>query len=108
MSFNFWKDEAFSLWQEQWQSLYEKDSRSYDVIRDITENFYLANLVDNDFVKGNCLFEVIDDTINIRNECTVVDSDALSVREGSGTTNELNIKPIVLSPQQKRLLSTVG
>merc|ERR1712013_98091 len=104
ISFNFWKDEAFSLWQEQWQSLYEKDSRSYDVIRDITENL---NLVDNDFVKGNCLFEVIHDVIKMRNECTVVDSDALLVREGSGTANELNIKPIVLSPQHKRLLSTV-
>merc|ERR1712228_971028 len=68
ISFNFWKDEAFSLWKEQWQSLYDDDSVSYDVIREITDDFYLVNLVDNDFIKGNCLFDVINDVIKMRND----------------------------------------
>lgn len=52
-SFVFWKDEAFALWKSQWQSLYEKDSSSYDVIGTIHDTFYLCNIVDNDFVKGD-------------------------------------------------------
>lgn len=66
ISFNFWKDEAFSLWKEQWQLLYDENSRSYDVIQDIFDNFYLVNLVDNDFIKKSCLFDIIYNVIDIR------------------------------------------
>jgi len=59
ISFNFWKDEAFSLWVEQWQSLYEEDSQSWNVIQEVHDNFYLVTLVDNDFVEGNCLFDIL-------------------------------------------------
>jgi len=59
ISFNFWKDEAFSLWMEQWQTLYKKESKSYDLLQTVYDDFYLVNLVDNDFIKGNCLFEII-------------------------------------------------
>jgi len=59
ISFNFWKDEAFSLWLEQWQYLYEEGSPSWNVIQSIHDDFMLVNLVDNDFMSGNCLFDVI-------------------------------------------------
>ncbi len=32
-----------------------------EVIERIGKTYYLVNLVDNDFPKGNCLFNVIDD-----------------------------------------------
>ncbi|XP_065656577.1 methylenetetrahydrofolate reductase (NADPH) [Hydra vulgaris] len=60
ISFNFWKDEAFSLWIEKWQSLYEPESFSAKIIQSIYNDFYLVNLVDNDYIKGNCLFDIID------------------------------------------------
>ncbi|XP_057304254.1 methylenetetrahydrofolate reductase (NADPH)-like [Hydractinia symbiolongicarpus] len=63
ISFNFWKDEAFSLWTEQWQSLYEEGSKSASIIQNIYDNFYLVNLVDNDFIKGNCLFDILHQVI---------------------------------------------
>lgn len=100
ISFNFWKDEAFSLWKEQWQSLYEQNSLSHDVIRDITENFYLVNLVDNDFIKGNCLFDVINDAIRMKNEVASDSEEEVLVRDN---VNELIGSPIVPSPQQNLL-----
>ncbi|XP_066915581.1 methylenetetrahydrofolate reductase (NADPH)-like [Clytia hemisphaerica] len=65
ISFNFWKDEAFGLWKIQWQSLYEEGSASANVIESICNDFVLVNLVDNDFIKGNCLFDIIEKTIEI-------------------------------------------
>lgn len=66
ISFNFWKDEAFELWKVQWQSLYPEKSKSSEIIDSIYENFVLVNLVDNDFIKGNCLFELIEKTIELK------------------------------------------
>lgn len=60
VSFKVWKDEAFELWQQQWGRLYGEDSSSFNVIKGISENYYLVNLVDNEFVKDNCLWDVIE------------------------------------------------
>ena len=59
--FNHWRDEAFALWTEQWGKLYEAGSTSRKIIEDISDTYLLVNLVDNDFPKGNCLWEVVDD-----------------------------------------------
>ena len=72
ISFNFWKDEAFALWREQWQTLYEEGSPSYNVLQDIIDNYYLVNLVDNDFIKDNSLFLIIDDVIVLKETSTNV------------------------------------
>jgi len=48
-----WKDEAFALWKSQWQAIYPKSSPSWDLIEDIHDTFFLVNIVDNDFVKGD-------------------------------------------------------
>jgi len=66
ISFNFWKDEAFGLWKVQWQSLYETDTVSSNIIENVCKNFCLVNLVDNDFIKGNCLFELIEKVLDSR------------------------------------------
>lgn len=60
------QDEAFDLWHQQWGRLYPEGSPSRLVIDDICKNFYLVNLVDNDFVKGNCLWEALEKTVHLR------------------------------------------
>ncbi|XP_068094851.1 methylenetetrahydrofolate reductase (NADPH) [Hyperolius riggenbachi] len=62
VSFMYWKDEAFALWIEQWLKLYEDESPSRMIIQYIHDNYYLVNLVDNDFPLENCLWQVIEDT----------------------------------------------
>jgi len=61
ISFDIWRVEAFDLWTEQWAKLYEPDSESRMILEEIAETYYLVNLVDNDFPKGNCLWEVMED-----------------------------------------------
>jgi len=66
VAFNQWRTEAFGLWTEQWGKLYEQDSTSRKIIDSIAESYYLVNLVDNDFPKGNCLWEVMEDMFSRR------------------------------------------
>lgn len=66
ISFEFWKDEAFDLWHQRWGKLYPEGSTSRLIIDGISENYYLVNLVDNDFVKGNCLWETLEKTVHLR------------------------------------------
>jgi len=67
IAFNQWRTEAFGLWTEQWGKLYEPDSGSRKILDGIAESYYLVNLVDNDFPKGNCLWEVMEDMFSRRN-----------------------------------------
>ncbi|XP_042229331.1 methylenetetrahydrofolate reductase-like [Homarus americanus] len=60
LSFKAWKDEAFGLWEEQWGKLYPENSRSQEIIKHITNNYYLVNLVDNDYPKESCLWDVLE------------------------------------------------
>ncbi len=59
VSFKVWKDEAFALWREQWGQLYPEGSTSRGLLTKISECYYLVNLVDNDYVKGTCLWDVL-------------------------------------------------
>ncbi|XP_045155057.1 methylenetetrahydrofolate reductase isoform X3 [Echinops telfairi] len=65
VSFMFWKDEAFALWMEQWGKLYEEGSPSRTVIQHIHDNYFLVNLVDNEFPLDNCLWQVVEDTFEL-------------------------------------------
>jgi len=56
-SFNIWKDEAFALWRDQWGALYPADSTSRKLMDQIYENYWLLNIVENDFVDGN-IFQI--------------------------------------------------
>ena len=59
------QDEAFALWQTHWGSLYPEGSESRRIITQIQNTYYLVNLVDNDFVRGNKLFSVIDEAFEV-------------------------------------------
>ncbi|KAK7094019.1 methylenetetrahydrofolate reductase (NADPH)-like [Littorina saxatilis] len=65
LSFLTWKDEAFALWKETWGNLYEKGSRSQQVINKIHDSYYLVNLVDNEFPKETCLWELVDQMLQL-------------------------------------------
>lgn len=60
ISFMYWKDEAFGLWTNHWGELYDEGSKSRQIIDYFHDTYYLVNLVDNEFVKENILFEVIE------------------------------------------------
>lgn len=78
VSFLTWKDEAFDLWNESWGRLYEAGSQSRQLIQDIHDNYYLVNLVDNEFPKETCLWELVDRMLDL----------AQSSRVENGTSEE--------------------
>lgn len=55
VSFRIWKDEAYGLWLSQWASIYDAGSCSRNMIQEIHDTFYLVNIVDNDYVRGDIL-----------------------------------------------------
>jgi len=57
-SFLAWKDEAFALWEE-WSSIYAEGSDSRKLIEAIPESYYLVNVVDDNFVAGDLLNDLI-------------------------------------------------
>jgi len=61
-AFFVWKDEAFALWTAAWAHAYPHDSVSYKNIMNIHDNYFLVNVVDNDFVKGD-IFQVFDQVL---------------------------------------------
>ena len=58
-SFLIWKDEAFSLWMNDWASIYEPKSGSYKLIKEIYDTYYLVNIVDNDYVDGDLMQQML-------------------------------------------------
>jgi len=60
-SFLVWKDEAFALWKT-WAALYDEGT-SRKIIDNIIENFYLMNIVDNNYVSGDT-FAIFNHVIN--------------------------------------------
>jgi len=60
VAFHFWKDEAFALWEHQWGRIYPEKSKAREIIHTIHDTYYLINLVDNDYVAGNKLFDILD------------------------------------------------
>jgi len=52
-SFKIWKDEAFQLWLDEWRALYPKNSESWQVITQLHQEYFLVNIVENDFVNGD-------------------------------------------------------
>ena len=54
-SFLIWKDDAFNLWLNEWAKIYDKDTESYKLLKNIHDTFYLVFIVDNDYINGNLL-----------------------------------------------------
>ncbi|CAG8744124.1 7025_t:CDS:2, partial [Racocetra persica] len=59
VSFMAWKDEAFELWNE-WAKIYDPDSVSAKLITQIADNWYLINIVHNDFHDGSGIFRIFE------------------------------------------------
>lgn len=57
-SFMVWKDEAFQLWMDEWAAIYPKDSVSWNLLKRISDSFYLIYLV-NENLGGPSLLETI-------------------------------------------------
>jgi len=51
-SFMTWKDEAFALWND-WIGLYEAGTESKKLLQEVKDTYFLVNIVDNDFVRGD-------------------------------------------------------
>ncbi|ESO95781.1 hypothetical protein LOTGIDRAFT_214878 [Lottia gigantea] len=67
IAFKSWKDEAFALWMETWGKLYPADSPSREIIHSIQKRYYLVNLVDNEFPKPSCLWEIVNKMLSRAN-----------------------------------------
>jgi len=67
-SFRVWKDEAFSIWKEEWAKLYPEDSLSYRLLSYVSDNYYLVNLVDNEFPKECCLWTILEEMLILRQQ----------------------------------------
>ena len=66
ISFRAWSEEVFALWTKVWGNLYDPGSTSRQVIEHVATNYYLVNLVDNDFPKGSCIWNLLDDIFDRR------------------------------------------
>jgi methylenetetrahydrofolate reductase (NADPH) len=58
ISFLAWKDEAFQLGME-WARCYEAGTPSRTILDDVMNTWYLVNIVNNDFHRGETIFEVL-------------------------------------------------
>lgn len=81
IAFTVWKDEAFALWNKTWGALYPAGSKSREIIQNIHDTYYLVNLVDNQFPKESCLWEIVDKMINM----------ASTMGEENGIATETNV-----------------
>lgn len=52
------QDEAFALWAD-WQRQYPPNSPSAKLLKDISENYWLVNVVHNDYQQSDGLFKAI-------------------------------------------------
>ncbi|KAJ5154754.1 Methylenetetrahydrofolate reductase [Penicillium coprophilum] len=59
VSFLAWKDEAYLL-GEHWSKCYDAASPSRKLIQQVMDDWYLVNIVDNDFHRSDGLFELFD------------------------------------------------
>jgi methylenetetrahydrofolate reductase (NADPH) len=66
LNFILQKDEAFNIWIERWGHLYEPNSQSRQILENVANSYLLVNLVDNDYVKENCIFELLDEMVKMK------------------------------------------
>lgn len=84
IAFTVWKDEAFALWEKNWGNLYEEGSQSRAIIKNIHDNYYLVNLVDHEFPKETCLWEIVERMLDLAKK----DSDDGEENEVAMETND--------------------
>jgi len=52
-AFHVWREEAFGLWRQVWADAYDEESPSYALLHDMANKYFLINIVENDYVKGD-------------------------------------------------------
>lgn len=57
-SFKAWNEEAFILWLE-WARCYKKDSKPYQMLNSVYENYYLVSLISHDFKDEHALWNAL-------------------------------------------------
>ncbi|KAK5816582.1 methylenetetrahydrofolate reductase-domain-containing protein [Linnemannia elongata] len=58
VSFLAWRDEAFEIWRE-WEHLYPKGSASQKLLHQIGHDYWLFNVVHNDFRDENGIWDIV-------------------------------------------------
>jgi len=62
-SFKVWKGEAFHLWNTWSRGYEDSDKESSELLASIRDNYYLVNVVDNDYINGD-IFRVFNAILN--------------------------------------------
>lgn len=57
-SFKAWNEEAFLLWLE-WARCYKKNSKSFELLNSIYENYVLVSMIHHDFINENALWDLL-------------------------------------------------
>ncbi|KAK6204284.1 methylenetetrahydrofolate reductase-domain-containing protein [Scheffersomyces amazonensis] len=57
-SFKAWNEEAFHLWLE-WARCYKKNSKSYELLNNIYENYVLVSFIHHDFTDESALWNIL-------------------------------------------------
>jgi len=83
VSFEIWKAEAFSLWKAEWAQLYPEDSKSPVILNTIADEWYLVNLVENNYINGD-IFKVFEAAgllikSRVRDSAQSVNEDMLNI-----------------------------
>lgn len=63
LSFMAWKDEAYYLW-ESWRNIYEEESSTYTLMDTILNEWYLINIVDNNFQRSEQIYTLLEEALN--------------------------------------------
>jgi len=84
ISFLAWKDEAFKLGTD-WARCYDAGSESRHVLDSIMDNWYLVNIVDNDFRRSDAIYHLFDGLVAPGSSHV-----APTAANGTNGTNETN------------------
>ncbi|KAJ3130205.1 hypothetical protein HK098_005452 [Nowakowskiella sp. JEL0407] len=57
-SFMAWKEEAFQLWSA-WETIYEPDTPPRKLIQKIRQEYYLVNILDNDYKRSDEIYNIL-------------------------------------------------
>ncbi|CAL5869707.1 uncharacterized protein PFLUO_LOCUS3937 [Penicillium psychrofluorescens] len=83
ISFLAWKDEAYQL-GEDWAKCHEAGSSSRKLIQHVMDDWYLVNIVDNDFHRNDAVFDLFD---NLEIKDLNVEVPGKSETNGTPATN---------------------
>ncbi|KAJ3435965.1 methylenetetrahydrofolate reductase [Anaeramoeba flamelloides] len=50
---NVWSKEAFDLWIYQWRDFFLEGTKSWKILQEIHDTYFLVNVVDNDFIHSS-------------------------------------------------------